>query len=90
MISIIESADIEFLKLFRRNEPLPCCTAVWISQLPDVYSTLERVYEMFTKQPLISEDALARLRSLVERWAPPPASETPILNMDDTASQDTQ
>ncbi|KAF8134678.1 hypothetical protein K438DRAFT_1883373 [Mycena galopus ATCC 62051] len=73
MISIIESADAEFLTLFRRNEPLPCCTAIWISQLPDVYSTLERVYEMFSKQPeLISEDAFLRLRSLVERWAPPP------------------
>ncbi|KAF8168965.1 hypothetical protein K438DRAFT_1855939 [Mycena galopus ATCC 62051] len=73
MISNIESADAEFLALFRRNEPLPCCTAIWISQLPDVYSTLERVHEMFSKQPeLISEDALTRLRSLVERWAPPP------------------
>jgi hypothetical protein len=29
---------------------------------------------MFSKQPLlISEDAFARLRSLIERWAPPQA-----------------
>ncbi|KAF7345009.1 Peptide hydrolase [Mycena venus] len=87
MISIIDSADVEFLSLFRRNEPLPCCTAIWISQLPDVYSTLERVYGIFTKQPsLISEGAITRLRSLVERWAPtPPPAEAP--NTDDDDSQ---
>ncbi|KAJ6476385.1 hypothetical protein C8R45DRAFT_1009849 [Mycena sanguinolenta] len=74
MISIVESADVEFLKLFRRcdERPPPFCTAVWISELPDVYATLERVYDMFSKQPLISEDAFVRLRALVERWAPPP------------------
>ncbi|KAJ7661614.1 hypothetical protein DFH06DRAFT_1325893 [Mycena polygramma] len=77
MIDIIASADNKFLTLFRRNEPLPCCTEVWISQLPDVYSTLRRVYDMCTTQPLIGEDSLARLRSLVERWAPPPPTPTP-------------
>ncbi|KAJ7157947.1 hypothetical protein C8R43DRAFT_996400 [Mycena crocata] len=75
MISIIDSADAEFLTLFRRTDPLPCCTPIWISQLPDVYATLERVYEVCanTERPqLISDDALVQLRSLVERWAPTP------------------
>lgn len=104
MIGIIEAADTEFLTLFRRNEPLPCCTTIWISQvrtpakpqrhcslrtlqLPDVYPTLERVYELATQRPLISDDALARLRSLVERWAPPAPAE--ISSAESEATQDT-
>jgi len=83
MISIIEAADVDFLTLFRRTEPLPCCTTIWISQLPDVYSTLERVYDIVSKRPLISEDSLARLRSLVERWAPSP--DITITSQDDAA-----
>jgi hypothetical protein len=77
MICIIDSAASEFLTLFRRNgngnelPGLPCCTSVWLSQLPDVYSTLERVCDVLTKRPrLIGEDYLARLRALVEHWAP--------------------
>ncbi|KAJ6620429.1 hypothetical protein B0H10DRAFT_2432835 [Mycena sp. CBHHK59/15] len=71
-IRVIENADAEFLLLFRRNEPIPCCTTIWVSQLPDVYSTLERVYETVSKTPVISEAAVARLHALVERWAPTP------------------
>ncbi|KAJ7019702.1 hypothetical protein C8F04DRAFT_328886 [Mycena alexandri] len=84
MINIIESADAEFLILFNRNDPLPCCSTIWISQLPDVYSTLERICEIFSKQPLISDECLTRLQSLVARWAPPP---TPVPDSVDTGSQ---
>ncbi|KAJ7468761.1 hypothetical protein FB451DRAFT_1177514 [Mycena latifolia] len=71
-ICAIAAADVEFLALFRRSEPLPGCTAIWISQLPDVYETLQRAYDVATAQPLISDDTLMRLRLLVERWAPLP------------------
>ncbi|KAJ7166679.1 hypothetical protein C8R46DRAFT_1350983 [Mycena filopes] len=80
MINAIESADAEFLLLFNSNDPLPlpCCTAIWIAQLPEVYATLMRVCEMFNAKqeeqqpPLISEECLARLQGLVVRWAPTP------------------
>ncbi|KAJ6507488.1 hypothetical protein DFH09DRAFT_1199919 [Mycena vulgaris] len=85
MISAIASADVEFLMLFRRNEPLPCCSPIWISELPDVYSTLQRTYDVATKQSIISADAMMRLQSLVERWAPPPEAPT----SDSTATTDT-
>ncbi|KAJ7145680.1 hypothetical protein C8R44DRAFT_755683 [Mycena epipterygia] len=87
-IGIVEAADTEFLTLFRRNEPLPCCTTIWISQLPDVYPTLKRVYELATQRPLISDDALARLRSLVERWAPPAPDEISSDANEASGSQD--
>ncbi|KAJ7500735.1 hypothetical protein B0H11DRAFT_2225131 [Mycena galericulata] len=86
MISVITAADAEFLALFRRTEPLPCCTAIWMSRLPDVYSTLERVYDIVTKESLLSEGALERLRSLVERWAPPPPAPPAVAVEDDAAN----
>ncbi|KAJ7194969.1 hypothetical protein GGX14DRAFT_677771 [Mycena pura] len=77
MIGNIDAADVTFLALFRRSVPLPCCTAIWLSQLPDVYATLQRVYDVVSQRSLISEDAVTQLRSLVERWAPPPPPALP-------------
>ncbi|KAJ7085387.1 hypothetical protein B0H15DRAFT_846708 [Mycena belliarum] len=74
LIQSLAAADTEFLALFRRTTPpLPCCTAVWLSQLPDVYTTLRCVHEVLSKQPgVVSDDAAGSLRDLVERWTPPP------------------